>query len=196
MIKKVILGLLTLIVIAVAVICVMASMQPAEFKVVRDATYTAAPETVFEQVNNFHKWEAWSPWAKIDPAMKTTYSGPDSGAGASYAWIGNKDVGEGKMTINESHPSGHIKIDLEFIAPFAAKNVTEFTFKPEGDKTRVTWTMAGQKNFLMKAMGLFMDMDKLVGGDFEMGLAQLKPVVESAPKPAAAASPDPATVVK
>ena len=182
MIKKVILGLLSLIVIAVVVICIAASMQPAEFKVVRDATYIAPPEKVFEQVNDFHKWEAWSPWAKIDPAMKTTYSGPDSGVGASYSWIGNKDVGEGKMTIAESQTSSHIKVDIDFIAPFAAKNAADFTFKPDGDKTHVTWTMSGQKNFLMKAFGLFVDMDKLVGGDFEKGLSQLKPVVESAPK--------------
>lgn len=182
MIKKVIFGLLALIVVAVAIICIAASMQPAEFKVARDATYNAPPEKVFEQVNDFHKWDAWSPWAKIDPAMKTTYSEPDSGAGASYSWIGNKDVGEGKMTIAESHPSTHIKVDIDFIAPFAAKNVADFTFNPDGDKTTVTWTMTGQKNFLMKAFGLFVDVDKLVGADFEKGLTQLKPVVESAPK--------------
>ena len=182
MIKKVIFGLLSVIVVAVAVFCVVVAMQPADFKITRSATYNAPPEKVFEQVNDFHKWDAWSPWAKIDPAMKTTYSGPDSGSGAAYAWIGNKQVGEGKMTITESHPSSHIKIDLDFIAPFAAKNVTEFTFKPEGDKTTVTWSMTGNNNFITKAFGLVMNMDKLVGGDFEKGLAQLKPVVESAPK--------------
>lgn len=182
MIKKVIFGLLSLIVLVVVVFCVAAARQPADFTVVRDATYKGPPEKVFEQVNDFHKWGAWSPWAKIDPAMKTTYSGPESGTGASYAWVGNSDVGEGKMTITESHPSEHIKIDLDFVAPFAAKNVTEFTFTPDGDKTRVTWTMSGQKNFLMKAFSMFVDMDKLVGGDFEKGLSQLKPVVETAPK--------------
>ena len=196
MIKKLILGLLLLIVVVVAGICVMAAMQPTDYTVTRSATFNASPEAVFEQVNNFHKWEAWSPWAKIDPAMKTTYSGPDSGTGASYAWVGNKDVGEGKMTIAESHPSEHIKIDLDFIAPFAAKNVTEFMFKPEGNKTAVTWTMAGKKNFIMKAMCLFMDMDKMVGNDFDKGLAQLKPVVESAPKPAPASSPQPVAETK
>ena len=182
MLKKVVLAVLAVVVLVVGVFCVVVAMQPTDFKITRAATFNATPDKVFEQVNDFHKWDAWSPWAKIDPAMKTSYSGPASGAGASYAWVGNSDVGEGKMTITESHPSAHIKIDLDFIAPFAAKNVTEFTFKPEGDKTIATWLMAGNKNFIMKAICMFMDMDKVVGGDFEKGLAQMKPVVESAPK--------------
>lgn len=180
MIKKAILGILALIVIVVAVLCVVVAMQPEDFKITRSATMNAAPDKVFEQVNDFHKWEGWSPWAKLDPAMKTTYSGTPSGTGSSYSWVGNDQVGEGKMTITESHPSEHIKIDLEFIKPFAAKNVTEFTFKPDGDKTNVTWTMAGKNNFIAKAFNLAMNMDKLVGADFEKGLTQLKTVVEKA----------------
>jgi hypothetical protein len=113
--------------------------------------------------------------------MKTTYSGPESGQGASYAWVGNDDVGEGKMTIAESHPGQHVKIDLEFIKPFAAKNVTEFMFKPAGDTTEVTWSMSGKNGFMGKAMCLVMSMDKMVGGDFEKGLAQMKNVVETSP---------------
>ena len=179
MIKKLILGVLALAVLAVVVFCVVVAMQPADFKIARSATFNAPPEKVFEQVNDFHKWEAWSPWAKIDPNMKTTYSGATSGKGAGYAWIGNDEVGEGKMTITESRPTDMVKIDLEFIKPFAAKNVTEFNIKPNGDKSDVTWTMTGTNNFIMKAFGLVMNMDKLVGGDFEKGLAQLKPIVEA-----------------
>ena len=184
MIKKLILGILALAVIAVVGFCVVVAMQPADFKITRSATFSAPPEKVFEQVNDFHKWEAWSPWAKIDPAMKTTYVGPALGVGSSYSWTGNDDVGEGKMTITQSHPNEHVAIDLEFIKPFAAKNLTEFTLKPEGSGTNVTWTMAGKNNFIMKAFSLVMNMDKLVGGDFEKGLAQLKSISE-APKPAA-----------
>ena len=179
MIKKLILGLLALIVIGVAVFCAVVAMQPADFKITRSATFNAPPEKVFEQVNDFHKWEAWSPWAKIDPNMKATYSGAATGTGASYAWLGNDEVGEGKMTITESHPSDLVKIDLEFIRPFAAKNVTDFSIKPNGGRSDVTWTMTGTNNFMMKAFGMVMNMDKLVGGDFEKGLAQMKPIVEA-----------------
>lgn len=183
MIKKAILGILALVILILAGLCVVIAMQPSDFKVTRSATFAAPPDRIFEQVNDFHKWEAWSPWAKIDPAMKTTYSGPATGVGSSYAWIGNDDVGEGKMTMTQSHSNEHIAIDLEFIKPFAAKNLTEFSFKPDGDKTNVTWTMTGKNNFMLKAFSLVMSMDKLVGGDFEKGLAQMKPVVESATRP-------------
>ena len=182
MIKKVIFGLLAVLVAVIVVFCVVVAMQPEDFKITRSATCNAPPDKVFEQVNDFHKWEAWSPWAKLDPTMKTTYSGAASGNGASYSWVGNSDVGEGKMTITDSRPSDSVKIDLEFLKPFAAKNVTEFTFKPDGDKTTVTWAMTGKNNFMAKGFSLVMNMDKLVGGDFEKGLTQMKTVVESAPK--------------
>ncbi len=179
MIKKVILGILALIVVVVVIFCAVVVMQPEDFKITRTATMNAPAEKIFEQVNDFHKWEAWSPWAKLDPNMKTTYSGPASGVGAVYNWVGNNDVGEGKMAITASHPSEHIAIDLEFLKPFAAKNVTEFMLKPDVDKTNVTWTMAGKNNFMAKAFNLVMNMDKLVGGDFEKGLSQMKTVVEA-----------------
>lgn len=182
MIKKVILGIVVVIIVIIVGFCAIVAMQPADYTVSRSTTVNAPPEKVFEQVNDFHKWEGWSPWAKLDPAMKTTYSGPESGAGASYAWTGNNEVGEGKMTIAESHPNQNVKIDLEFIKPFQATNVTEFTFKPDGDKTTVTWTMSGHNNFVGKAFGLMMNMDKTIGGDFEKGLAQMKTAAESAPK--------------
>ncbi len=182
MIKKVILGALGLIVLAIAVFCVVVAMQPADFKITRMATMNATPDKVFEQVNDFHKWEAWSPWAKLDPAMKTNYAGAASGGGSSYAWVGNDQVGEGKMAITVSRPNEGVTVDLEFVKPFAAKNVTEFTLKPDGDKTNVTWTMTGTNNFFAKAFGLFMNMDKMVGGDFEKGLAQMKTAVETSSK--------------
>lgn len=180
MIKKIILGVLALLVLAIVGFCVAAAMQPNELKVVRTTTIAAPPEKVFEQVNDFNKWQAWSPWEKLDPAMKREVSGAPSGKGAVYYWSGNDDVGEGRMTIAESHPSGHIKVDLDFIRPWEQKSAIDFAFKPEGDKTNVTWTMTMQNNFVSKAFGLLMDMDKMLGSDFEKGLAQMKSVAEAA----------------
>ncbi len=182
MVKKVILGLLALILVVIVVFSVVVAMQPEDLAITRSATFKAPPEKVFEQINDFHKWEAWSPWAKLDPNMKTTYSGPSSGPEAVYSWAGNDDVGEGKMKIVESRPNEHIKIDLKFIKPFAANNTTVFTIKQNGDNSEVTWAMTGKKNFVMKAFCLVMDMDKMIGADFEKGLAQMKPIVESAAK--------------
>jgi hypothetical protein len=133
---------------------------------------------VFEHVNDFHKWRAWSPWEERDPDMERTYDGPAAGEGAKYAWAGNGDVGEGKMTITESRPGELIRIKLEFLKPMSATNTTEFTFKAEGDGTVVTWDMTGRNNFMAKAFCLFMNMDKMVGGDFEKGLANLKSIAE------------------
>lgn len=183
MLKKIVLATVAVLVIAIAGFCTVVAFQPEDFTISRTATISAPPERIFEQVNEFHKWESWSPWAKIDPAMKTAYAGPASGPGSSYSWIGNDQVGEGKMTITASHPSEHIAIDLEFVKPFAAKNLTEFTFKPAGDKTTVTWSMSGKNNFFAKAFNLIMNTDKIVGADFEKGLAQLKTVAESPTAP-------------
>ncbi len=173
--KKILLGF----VIAIGVFLIVVALQPAEFHITRSATIGAAPAAVFAQVNDFHLWEAWSPWQKIDPTMKQTYEGAASGTGAVVSWIGEKDAGQGRMTLTESRPSESIKIRLDFIKPFDATNAVEFTFKPEGNGTQVSWIMDGRKNFVMKAFGLFMDMDKCVGGDFEKGLAQLKSVAEA-----------------
>ena len=143
---------------------------------------SAPPAAVFAQVIDFHKWEAWNPWGKIDPAMKQTYEGAPTGTGAIYTWIGNKEVGAGRMTITESRPSDLIRIKLEFLKPFAATNTAEFSFKPEGNHTAVTWSMFGEKNFMAKAIHLFMNMDKMIGGQFEKGLTEMKSIVEAAPK--------------
>jgi hypothetical protein len=170
------------LVLAIAIFALFVAIQPADFRITRSGTIAAPAADVFAQVNDLHNWQAWSPWAKRDPAMKQNYDGAPSGTGASYSWSGNKDVGEGRMTITESRPSDLVRIKLEFLKPFKATNTSEFTFKPDGQRTVVTWSMSGQRNFVMKAFGLFMNMDKMVGGDFEKGLASLKEVTEAAVK--------------
>jgi hypothetical protein len=161
---------------------VIVALQPADFRIERSATMRAPAPAAYAQVNDFQNWRAWSPWEKIDPALKRSYDGPKAGAGAMYAWQGNKDVGEGRMTITESRPGELVRIKLEFFKPFAATNTAEFSFKPAvaggNEATAVTWSMTGQNNFLSKAMCLFVDMDKMVGGMFEQGLSQMKSVVE------------------
>ena len=156
--------------------------RPDEFVVSRATNISAAPAVVFAQVNDFHKWEAWSPWAKMDPACKNSFDGASSGTSAGFAWDGNKKVGAGRMTITESRPGDLILISLEFLKPFKATNTAEFTFKPEGNQTVVTWSMAGKNNFFFKVFGLFLDCDKMVGKDFENGLAAMKSVAEAADK--------------
>jgi hypothetical protein len=166
----------------VVVFIVVAATRPSELRITRSARISAAPSAVFAQVNDFHKWTAWSPWEKLDPDLKRTYEGALAGTGAVYSWSGNKKVGEGRMTLTESRPSDLIRLKLEFLKPFKATNATEFTFKPEGNQTFVTWDMTGKNNFMAKAFCLCMNMDKMVGGDFEKGLANMKSVVETAPK--------------
>ena len=178
MIKKFFLGLVTLILI----FCMIVTLQPAAYRIVRTTKIAAPAPAVFAQVNDFHNWPGWSPWAKLDPNMKITYDGPAAGPGAIYHWVGNKDVGEGQMTLLESKPNELVRIKLDFIKPFADTSTTEFTFQPDGDQTNVSWSMAGNRNFLAKAVCLFMNMDKLVGTDFEKGLATLKSQTEAAAK--------------
>jgi uncharacterized protein YndB with AHSA1/START domain len=174
MLVKVLIVLAALAVIFV----IVAALQPGTFRVVRSAAIAAPPSAVFEQVNDLHRWEAWSPWAKLDPNMKQTYDGPPAGVGAVSAWSGNKKVGEGRMTITDSRPNELVRLRLEFLRPFKATNTAELEFKPDAGGTVVTWSMSGDKNFLSKAFCLFMDMDKMVGGDFEKGLANLKSLAE------------------
>ena len=170
------------IAVIIVVFAVIVALQPSSFRVARSTSISAPPATVFAQVNDFHKWEAWNPWGKIDPAMKQTYEGAPAGTGAVYTWAGNNDVGVGRMTISESRPSDLIRIRLEFFKPFAATNLSEFTFKPQDDQTAVMWSMTGNNNFMAKAVHLFMNMDKMVGGQFEKGLAQMKAAVEPTAK--------------
>ena len=170
--------LIALAVVPIVFVVVVAT-RPSEFRITRTATISAPPSAVFAQVNDFHNWLAWSPWEKLDPALKRTYEGAPAKTGAIYSWAGNKQVGEGRMTLTKSRPSDLIRIKLEFLKPFAATNTAEFTFQPEGHQTVVTWSMTGKHNFMSKAFCLFMNMDKMVGGDFEKGLASLKSVVEA-----------------
>ncbi|HEY5331788.1 MAG TPA: SRPBCC family protein [Acidobacteriaceae bacterium] len=168
----------TLAVIIIAFL-VVASRQPDVFRVERSTAISAPLEEVFVEVNDFRKWQKWSPFAEYDPEMKITYTGAASGEGAEYAWTGNSKAGQGRMTILESRPSELIRIRLEFTRPFAATNTAEFTFDADGNQTLVTWAMIGKNNFMFKAMHTVMNMDKMVGGDFARGLAKLKLVVET-----------------
>ena len=174
--------ILTILVVILLVFAAVVAMQPSEFRVERSTAISAPAPTVFAQVNDLHNWEAWSPWAKLDPSMKQTYEGALAGVGAVYSWAGNNQVGEGHTTITESHPSDLIRMKLEFVKPFKGTNDVEFTFTPEGNQTVVSWSMTGKKNFITKALHLFMSMDKMVGGMFEQGLAQMKSVVEAVKK--------------
>ena len=166
--------------VVVVVLVIIVALQPSKFRVARSTTISAPAPAVFAQVNDFHKWEAWNPWGKVDPAMKQTYEGAPAGTGAIYTWVGNKEVGEGRMTITESRPSDLVRVKLEFMKPFAATNTAEFSFNPEGNQTEVTWSMTGENNFVAKAVHLFMNMDKMIGDQFEKGLADMKAAVEAA----------------
>ena len=178
MLAKIFIGLAVIVVVSVVVV----ALRPSEFRVERAATISAPPPVVFAQVNDFRKWDAWSPYARRDPAMKKSFEGAPAGVGAIYRWSGNHEVGEGRTTIIESRPHDLIRIKLEFVRPFAATNTAEFTFRPEGERTAVTWSLAGRNNFIARAMGLVMNMDKMIGGDFETGLAQMKSVAEAGPR--------------
>lgn len=175
-IRKILLGLAVVVILFLGYVAV----QPAAFSITRSATIDAPPETVFAQVNDFHNWDAWSPWAKLDPNVTNSFDGPAAGTGAKFHWAGNKEVGEGGMEIKESNPSELIRIKLDFIKPFESTCTTLFTFRPEGEKTNVTWNMSGENNFMGRIFCTFMNMDKMVGGDFEKGLASMKQVAEKA----------------
>src|SRR6266478_2649762 len=166
MLMKIIIGAAAAIAVVVALFVVVVLLQPSEFRVSRSAKMTAPPAAVFAQVNDYHNWDAWAPWAKLDPDAKVTFEGPSSGTGAKFSWSGNDKVGAGRQTIVESKPDELIRIKLEFEKPFKATNTAEFTFKPENDQTLVTWSMFGKNNFLGKAVSLFMNCDKMVGSEF------------------------------
>ncbi len=167
-------------VVAASVVGVLgyAATRPDTFHVQRSISIEAPAAKVFPHVNDFHKWTAWSPWEKLDPNLKRTYSGAESGKGAVYAWAGNSDVGKGRMEILEAAAPAKIDIKLNFTEPFEEETSTVFTFAPEGKATTVTWTMDGRNQFIGKLMSVFMDMDKMVGKDFETGLANLKTLAE------------------
>jgi hypothetical protein len=182
MIKKILLWTAGAIALLVLGFVAVVAMQPDDFVITRSATFEAPPDRVFPHVNDLHNWQAWSPWARLDPNAKNTFEGPSAGEGAAFAWSGNDKIGEGKLTITESKPNELVRMKLEFVRPMEDKADTDFALEPAGDKTKLTWTMAGKNNFMGKAFCLFMDMDAMVGGDFEKGLANLKQIVEAEQK--------------
>lgn len=171
--------LLALAFIAILLIVLIAG-KPDDFVVKRATTISASPDLVFPHVNDLHKWEAWSPWAKLDPNMKSTFEGSGEGTGSAMSWSGNKKVGEGKMTITETTPSSLIRIRLEFLKPFKSTSTAEFTFAATGSGTLVTWGMFGKSNLASKVFSLFLNCENMVGRDFDKGLASLKSVAEAA----------------
>ena len=174
MLKKISMGLILVILVVLG----LAFTQPDSFTVQRSATIKAPPAKVMAYLNDFHQWPAWSPWEKLDPNMQRTFEGAPSGKGAVYAWSGDDKVGQGRMEIVDSNVPSSLAIKLDFIKPFASSNQTEFALQPQGDATVVTWTMKGPSMFVTKLMGVFYSMDKMIGKDFEKGLAQLKELAE------------------
>jgi hypothetical protein len=164
--------------LAIAVILILASTKPDTFRVRRSLPIKAPPETLFALINDFHRWGAWSPWETRDPAMKRSFSGAPSGAGAVYAWEGNKNVGSGRMEILESNAPAKIVIKLDFFKPFEGHNTAEFTLLPQDGATAVDWVMHGPAPFMSKVMQVFMNFDTMIGKDFEQGLANLKKTTE------------------
>ena len=172
------LGLAAVIVVLLIVI----ATRPSTYRVERHATIAAPVDLVFAQVKDFRKWEAWSPWGKLDPAMKTTFGGTQGEVGAVYEWEGNDDVGAGRMTLTAIKPNERVDIKLEFVKPFESRADNGFMVASAGSDTKITWFMTGENNFMGKAFGLFMDMDQMIGKDFEKGLADMKKVAEGAAK--------------
>lgn len=161
------------IAVAIMVFVIVVATQPADFRIERSATLAATPAALFEQVNDHHKFAVWNPFLQLDPKVKNTYSGPDSGVGAVCSWEGNSDIGAGSSTIIESKPGELVRQRMDWKRPMEGTSTVDFTFKPAGDKTIVTWAMYGKNDFLGKAVSLFMNMDRICGPQFEKGLANL-----------------------
>ncbi len=173
---------LSFIVIGLAVIVgaifIFAATKPDTFRIERTAIIKAPPEKIYPLIEDYHKWASWSPWENKDPAMKRTFSGPESGKGAMYAWDGNKDIGQGEMVITDATSPSRVVIAMHFIKPFDSRSTAEFTLKPKGDGTDVTWAMHGPSPLMSKVMGIFFNMDTMIGKEFEIGLANLKGIAE------------------
>ena len=168
------------IIVLLAVIAVVgiAATKPDSFEVKRSADIKAPPQKIAASLSDFHSWQAWSPWEKLDPGMKKTFSGPPSGVGSVYEWSGNSKAGAGRMEITEASPA-KVTIKLDFLKPFEAHSFVDFVLEPKGETTHVTWIRRGKNNFMAKVMQVFMSMDKMIGPDFETGLATLKAVAEN-----------------
>src|SRR3954447_15060696 len=174
---EIVAAIVAVLLAAVAIVLILAAIKPGRFSVRRDIVVRAPVEKIFPLIADFHRWGSWSPYETKDPAMKRTYSGAASGKGAVYAWKGNKNVGSGRMEIMDASAS-KIVINLDFLAPFEAHNTAEFTMLPQGDGTKLTWLMHGPAPFISKLMQVFMNLDNMVGKDFEVGLANLKKLAE------------------
>ncbi|HEU5435311.1 MAG TPA: SRPBCC family protein [Telluria sp.] len=174
MLKKIALGVAAVVI----VILMMAAMKPNTFTLSRSIAIDAPPDKIAALLTDFHQWQSWSPWEKLDPGMQRSFSGADKGVGAVYAWQGNKDVGSGRMEIVEAASPARTVVKLDFVEPFASSNVTTFTLVPAGRGTSVTWTMSGPMLFVSKLMTVFVSMDAMIGKDFDKGLAQLKSAAE------------------
>ncbi len=165
--------------IAIATVLILASAKPDTFSVEREIGVKAPPEKIFPLINDFHRWGSWSPYENRDPAMKRSYGGAESGKGAVYAWEGNKNVGSGRMEILQASVPTTIVIKLDFLRPFEGHNTAEFTMLPQGDATRLTWKMHGPAQLMSRVMQVFIDMDRMIGKDFEVGLTNLKKLTEN-----------------
>lgn len=174
----IVLYILLALAVLLAAFLIWVAMKPGEFQVTRQQSMAAPASVVFPLVNNLRMWPLWSPWDKLDPEMQKTYEGSDEGTGASYAWNGNKKAGQGRMTIIDSKQDKMVGMRLDFISPFPCSNDVKFTFKPEGNGTLVNWKMTGTNGFMGKLFCTFMNMDKMVGTDFEKGLTAMKAVAE------------------
>jgi uncharacterized protein YndB with AHSA1/START domain len=181
MLKKIAVSLFLVITLAIVAVLSIAATRPPTYHVERGQSMAAPPEAVFAVLNDFHRFHEWSPWQKLDPAMKVTFDGPPTGVGSSYAWVGNADAGEGRMTITAVEPPGSLTQKLEFLKPFKDECLVHFAIAPESGGSRVTWAIDGNYNFVSKVMCLFVSMDKMMGKDFEAGLASLKQVAEAEP---------------
>jgi uncharacterized protein YndB with AHSA1/START domain len=166
------------VLVAIVGVFIVAAMRPDSFTVKRSITINAAPAKVHALINDFQAWQRWSPWEKKDPGMTRTLSAATAGTGATYGWVGNKEVGQGEMQISSSTPPSQVVIQLHFMKPFEAKNEVDFRLTPKDEMTEVVWDMHGPAPFINKLMGVFMNFDKMIGKDFEQGLANLKALAE------------------
>jgi len=175
--------ILLAVILILVIFAIFVATRPSDFKVSRSKLISAPPEVVFAQVNDLRAWEAWSPWAKLDPNAKMTYEGPQQGVGAVAKWDGNNEVGAGTQTLTESRPNELVHFHMEFVRPFKGTSEVEFVFLPQGNQTEVTWNMASKSGFLAKAVGIFMNCEKMCGDQFNNGLTGLKQISEAKSQP-------------
>ena len=175
---EVIVPIAVILAIAIAVVLILAATKPATLRVQRSVSIKAPPERIFPLISDFHQWVTWSPYEQKDPAMKRSYGGAEHNKSAIYAWDGDKNVGSGRMEILEASPPQKVVIKLDFFTPFEGHNTAEFTMLPQGDGTHVTWVMYGPARFVTKLIQVFMNLDNMIGKDFEAGLANLKTITE------------------